>query len=350
MHKGDSIQEKDGISAVVCCHNSAKVIEPTIKALLNQNFNSNVPYEIIVVDNNCSDNTEEKVKHIYNGSKNSVDLTIIKEPNSGLANARRTGVLQAKYSIISFLDDDNIVNENWIEKTHQLFQTKPDVGVVGGLNQPLIQGNMPLWFERFQKSYACGKQGVGSSYITERKFVFGAGSSFRKSILTCIYRSELPLYLTGRKNNALAAGEDSELCHRAVLMGWEIWYEESLILYHKICPERLNWRYLCKLQEGHSYALIVLGIYRSLIDGYRPESLQGLLFKIIFDWIKLLKKYKKRQFKEVGSMAGIGLYHLIGLSRAWLKFALQYRKIKAQIMIQLNHISICTKFEKGPWN
>ena len=95
-----------GVSIVICCYNSSHVIEPTINAFLNQKIKNDVPYEIIVVDNNCKDNTIIKVRKILLESKNEVDFTIVQESQQGLACARKKGVMRAKYDVIVTIDDD----------------------------------------------------------------------------------------------------------------------------------------------------------------------------------------------------------------------------------------------------
>ena len=46
---------KPGVSAIVCCHDSSKVIAPTIKALCRQLVPKEIEYEVILVDSNCKD-------------------------------------------------------------------------------------------------------------------------------------------------------------------------------------------------------------------------------------------------------------------------------------------------------
>lgn len=332
-----------GVSAVVACHNSSQVIEPTIKALLNQKINGQFTFEIIVVDNNCTDDTVEKVRHIYreyrrhNQNKTKVNLIIIREEEAGTAFARKTAVLRASCNIISLIDDDNILQDDWIQKVFYLFKSKPEVGVIGGYNQPYINGNKPAWFETFQQSYACGPQAKASSYVTGRKYVYGAGSSYRTEVLLHIYNSRLPLFLTGKKAGAfLMSGNDSELCHRAVLMGWEIWYEETLCLKHNLDAKRLTWESLCNIQAAHSAALIILDVYRALIERRKTRNYYGMFFNVIKNWLAFLLRHLRRktikEIKQEGAQGSISHHHYKGMLKSAVIYRPRYSKIKNKIL------------------
>jgi glycosyltransferase involved in cell wall biosynthesis len=328
---------KDGVTAVVACHNSETFIEPTIKALLNQKIHDALTFEIIVADNNSSDDTAEKVKNIYKEYKGDINLTIIHEKEAGAAFARKTAVLNASCNIVSFIDDDNILEEDWIQKVYRLFKTKPEVGVIGGFNKAHITGRKPGWFYQFQNSFACGPQARKSSYITDRKFVFGAGASFRTEILLTIYHSSLPLFLSGKKAGAfLLSGNDSELSHRAILMGWELWYEETLVLRHNLSANRLNWKSLCKMQAAHSAALIVLNVYRALIDRKKVKSYYRMFFSVLKSAVgfllRNLAKGKILNIRREGQWAAISFHHRIGLIKSAFLFHSKYTEIKNQIV------------------
>ena len=46
-----------GVSIVICCHNSAKLLPRTLEHLRAQEVDSTIPWEVIVVDNASTDNT-----------------------------------------------------------------------------------------------------------------------------------------------------------------------------------------------------------------------------------------------------------------------------------------------------
>lgn len=94
-------QIPDAISVVIPTYNRAHLIKESLQSVLDQTLQ---PYEIIVVDDFSTDNTEEVV--------NSLNSPLIKylknERKKGANGARNTGILMAKGEYIAFHDSDDI--------------------------------------------------------------------------------------------------------------------------------------------------------------------------------------------------------------------------------------------------
>lgn len=326
----------NGVSIVICCYNSEKLIEPTLIAAFEQN--TEVDYEVILVNNNSTDKTVEIATKVFNRYKENLNFEIIDEKKAGLVYARIAGYKASKYSLISYVDDDNIISNNWVSKLYKVFQKDKKIGLVGGRNSAITnsKSKLPPWFETFENKYACGTQAEESGYITKsRKYLFGAGISFRKEVLEKIYESSLPLFLKGRKGKVLLAGDDSELCLRAILDGWELWYEESLELNHFIPKERLTWKYLLKNQQGHSAAFNILSIYFELIDPKHLTNPPSSFKNILLDWKTFLfnniKNKKIINIYKEGTWQSLTLAHLLGLTKFYIKGYRYISEAKQQI-------------------
>ena len=94
------------ISFIIPSYNSANTIKRAIESILNQNVN--IRYEIIVVDDGSSDNTEEVLKVYENNEK----VKFYKKSNSGVADTRNYGVSKAAGDYIIFVDSDDYISEN----------------------------------------------------------------------------------------------------------------------------------------------------------------------------------------------------------------------------------------------
>ena len=94
------------ISFIIPSYNSANTIKRAIESILNQN--ANIRYEIIVVDDGSSDNTEEVLKVYENNQK----IKFYKKANSGVADTRNYGVSKATGDYIIFVDSDDYISEN----------------------------------------------------------------------------------------------------------------------------------------------------------------------------------------------------------------------------------------------
>jgi len=321
---------KPGVSAVVCCYNSADVIVPTVRALAGQDVPPGAGYEVLLVDNNCTDNTVQLAKEAWNNP--GYPLRIIKEKTPGLIYARKAGVKSAVYDILLFVDDDNILAPDWVEKLSRFYREMPRVGAVGGHNEALLQGERPGWFDRFQNVYACGPRDVGAGVDPRKKF--GAGLSFRTGVIRSILFSGPPLFLVGRTKNALIRGEDTEMSLRCVLMGWEFYYDPSLKLQHNLLPQRVNWDYVCRARKGGGVSGIILKIYFDLLENKEPGDYGAVVRFVLRKWKEYILQYKRRIFfiNKEGTDTSFWFYRLLGMSRGLVTYRKTYRHIRRQIV------------------
>lgn len=100
------------ISVVIPTHNKCDVLLNTLRMFQRQTLPQDC-YEIIVVDNNCTDGTEQAVKGIMGGS---VDIRYVFEKKISRGAARNAGINAAKGEVILFLDDDIVVECDHFER------------------------------------------------------------------------------------------------------------------------------------------------------------------------------------------------------------------------------------------
>lgn len=328
---------KPGVSVVVCCYNSAEVIEPTIKALARQEVPQSIGCEVILVDNNCTDNTVQSAEDTWKKENSPYPLRIVKEPEPGLIYARKTGVFSASYDILLFVDDDNILEPDWLKRLAEMYSLWPEVGAIGGYNEPLCEGEKPAWFDEFSVMYACTPMRENPGQSAVKRTLFGAGLSFRTAVLRSIFSSPLPLYLVGMKKDIASRGEDSEICLRAGLMGWVLRYEKSLKLKHYILKRRLNWDYVLQCRRGGGNADIILFIYQDLLDKKIPRDYRQLSIYISSLWEEFWQNRVKCKdlvkLNKEGDYVALRHQYLQGLTEGFLKLDKQeYNSIRGKII------------------
>ena len=261
-----------GISVVVCCYDSADVIRPTVEALAAQELSDDLPFELILVDNNCRDDTVEIARSAWKPEAGS--LRVLHEPRPGLIHARRTGLDAVSHDTMVWADDDNVLAPDWLRRAVGILDEHPEVGFLGGRNDATTDGDFPEWFPDFQAVYACGSQAEATGYVTEgSRALFGAGLAGRTRVMRQVFETGPPMQLVGRTGNALLRGEDSEICLRAALMGWKLWYEEALRLEHFLKSSRLTWDYVKRARTGGAAARVILEMYQRLLEGQKPRRL-----------------------------------------------------------------------------
>jgi GT2 family glycosyltransferase len=270
------------VSIIVCCHNSAARVPKTLQLVAAQMVESDIPWEVLVVDNGSTDRTVEVAISCWETSGAPAPLRVVTQPELGLSHARAKGLAEARFEYLSFIDDDNWVFADWVGRVYNILADRPEVGACGGWGSAVFERTPPVWFEEHSASYAVGPQGGAEGYIAaDRGFLYGAGLTIRRAAWLGIISEGFCSVLTGRKGASLTSGEDTEICNALVLKGWKLWYDPQLRFEHYMPASRLTWSYLRRLSRGFGASAAWLEIYREQIcpsatAGFRtvplPES------------------------------------------------------------------------------
>ena len=248
------------VSIVLCCHNSAPRLPQTLAHLAAVQVPAGMAWEVLLVDNASTDDTAQVAERLWSAAGAPAPLHVLTEPHLGLNHARWTGIRAARHDIVSFVDDDNWVDPQWLPVLHRVFAAHPTVGAVGGLAEPAFEVQAPDWFEQVQQGYACGPQAdMAGPVPTQRGHLHGAGLSLRRSALLELDAHGFSPLMVGRSGGNLASGEDTELCHALTAAGWTLWYEPTLRLSHYMPAGRLTLAYARRLSFELGRATARLG-------------------------------------------------------------------------------------------
>ncbi|MBV8902455.1 MAG: glycosyltransferase family 2 protein [Acidobacteriia bacterium] len=248
-----------GVTILICCHNAAERLVPTLRHLLAQRTSGAIPWEVLVVDNASTDGTAEVARSVW-PAEHAAPLRVIVEPRLGVGYARVRGLAEARYEYASFVDDDNWVCPQWVETVCDIFDRNPEVGACGSRNEAVFEAPPPVWFDRYKRSYAVGDWGPAARY-TSFMDIWGAGCSLRRSAWAQLRKAGFSLRLISRQGTQLNSGEDSEMCGALALLGWKIWYDPRLHLRHYMPARRLTWDYLRRLHRGFGKGDMTLSVY-----------------------------------------------------------------------------------------
>ena len=129
-------------SVVVPMYNVEDYIECCLDSLLNQSYKD---FEIICVDDGCTDKTLAKLNRYQDGR-----IRLVQQSNSGLAAARNTGIRYSRGIYIAFLDSDDFWHQDKLKLHHEHFLQNPKLGLsysaslfVDELDQALGIGQHP---------------------------------------------------------------------------------------------------------------------------------------------------------------------------------------------------------------
>lgn len=132
------------VSVIIPTYNRSESLRRTIKSLLSQSFNKK-DYEILIVDNDSSDNTPEIVQELIKNNFDGPEIRYIFEDRPGVHFARNRGAKEAKNEILYFTDDDIEADKNVLEELVKVFDIDERVGVATGLVLPKFENNPPDW-------------------------------------------------------------------------------------------------------------------------------------------------------------------------------------------------------------
>jgi len=216
------------------------------------------------------------------------------------------GLETSSQPLIVFVDDDNLVANNYISRAFYLMKAHKEVGLAGGLGFPVSTVPLPEWFGKYQGAYAVGPQAENEGVISmERTYLHGAGLVMRKDVWQHIMNNSFNFVLSGRKGKLMSSGEDSEISSAYRMTGYDLWYDPKLQFQHIIPENRLNWNYLVRLAREFGKSFTILDIYYSEIQEFtgwkRAKSHNWLLGTIIcvYQLLRLFPSYIHVRFKKL---------------------------------------------------
>ena len=201
------------ISVIIPTYNpNLNRLTQTLGALKNQSL----PYsfwELLIIDNNSSQGFIDKIDISWQP-----DSQIISEPRQGLTYARLNGFSSAKGDIIVMVDDDNILQEDYLQQVVNIFESNPELGAAGGKSLPLFEAEQPTWLKEFYGNLAL--RDLGDEVVInkwENKYPgyapIGAGMAIRKTALKS-YTDKITTNTTSisdRTGNSLSSGGDNDI-------------------------------------------------------------------------------------------------------------------------------------------
>jgi hypothetical protein len=101
------------VSVIMPTYNRKNVIENAINSVLNQTYND---YELIIIDDGSTDNTEDLIKQKYANYLKYGKIKYFCQKNGGVSNARNNGLKEAEGNIITYLDSDNTWYDKYLYK------------------------------------------------------------------------------------------------------------------------------------------------------------------------------------------------------------------------------------------
>ena len=247
------------ISVILCAHNPRpKFLQRTLDALGQQTLPKD-DWELLLVDNASQEPLAGKFDLSWHAHARHV-----REEELGLTPARLRGIKESGGKLLVFVDDDNLLDANYLEAARQITRTMPQMKVFGGNvagefevpPEPWMQPYLPLLALReLKRDYwsndpmRLGFYPCGAGICVDRT----VAQAYLKTLEQDPRRSQLD-----RRGADLVSGGDDDICFTAGHLGLGVGMFTALTLTHLIPVGRLKEEYLLRLVEGVTYSGYVL--------------------------------------------------------------------------------------------
>jgi glycosyltransferase involved in cell wall biosynthesis len=248
------------ISVITPTYNRAIMVQATIKSVLNQTYND---WELIVIDDGSTDNTEEVVKNFLGDPR----IKYFKKENTGQPHSLNIAVRHAIGEFITFLDSDDEAYPNWLETVRQHITESTGLVCTGAIRK-LMSGEMI--HEEPKETMIHGRK---------MKLKFTCGSLF---IRRCIF------FEVGGYDPEMKSNIQTDLGYRLLTYLKDTKYD--LVSIPKLLVQlnihngeriRTNWH---KVKEG---GMQLLSKHYDLIKKSNPKEISNMYMVIAFSNYKL---------------------------------------------------------------
>jgi glycosyltransferase involved in cell wall biosynthesis len=251
----NSANNRHAVTVVVPTYNRCASLARLLTSLCTQRTGG-VMYDVIVVDNASTDDTPQVIAAFMDRQP---VVRYLREPRRGASSARNTGIRAAGGRIIAFVDDDVHVAPDWIAAIAAAFDRHPEVDCIGGRIEPCWPSPPPAWLTRQHWGPLALQVGRGTHRYIDRDHASAC-------LVTANFACRAEVFAdVGLFAIDFLRDEDREFNLRLWAAGKRGRYDDTIIAYADVQPERLHKRYHRKWHAvtGESHARLR---FREVID------------------------------------------------------------------------------------
>ena len=236
------------LSLIIATYNRAAQLVTALESLAVQTAQAE-SWECIVVDNNSADDTAQRFAEFVS-SRQLSNFRIVAESRQGLSHARNRGIAESRGVYIAIIDDDEYVNEGFVEAYISFFDSHPGYSAAGGrVIAQYPSGRRPKEIPPLVEQALANPMDFGAEVceFPAGKIPAGGNMAFRRETLLhydCFNPS------LGRTGQQLTGGEESDLFERMQADGVKFAYVHDAVIWHVIPPSKLTPDYLRRLAFG----------------------------------------------------------------------------------------------------
>jgi glycosyltransferase involved in cell wall biosynthesis len=265
------------LSAILCTYNpKMPVLERALAALRAQDLPVS-SYEFLIIDNRSEPPLPQSLAAWHPRGR------VIREEEAGLTNARLRGIRESTSELIVFIDDDNVLEPDYLSLAAEIASTHAQVGAFGASIKAEFEVPPPRSILPYVEYLACSEitRDHWCNFDSKWSTPSGAGLCVRRSVaeryVQTIAGDPLRRAL-GRSGKKLTSGEDHDLALTATDMGLGVGRFHKLRLTHLIARQRLTEDYIIRLYAGIGQCTKVLQAVRPHLKSRNAGKVEVLRF------------------------------------------------------------------------
>jgi glycosyltransferase involved in cell wall biosynthesis len=236
-------------TVAICTFNRAESLRRTLDSLTAMQVPSDIAWEIVIVNNNSSDHTDNVISEYADRCP----VRRVFEPRTGKSNALNRAIDVARGDYILWTDDDVVVHAGWLTAYVEAFRRWPEAAVFGGRIRPRYEIPTEKWVVQSESllegPYAIrdfGSHALPLSAADEDHFPFGANWAIRSAEQRA-FRYDTRL---GPLPNRYRTHEESDVIHRVLASGATGYWIPDAKVDHCIGRDRQTVRYIAAYYES----------------------------------------------------------------------------------------------------
>lgn len=239
------------VTVAICTWNRATLLDQTLAAMANLIIPSGIEWELLVVDNNGTDNTDEVVAR----HSRRLPLRMLREERKGKSNAANLALDSSAGELILWTDDDVLVEPEWLTRFAEAADRHPEAAIFGGVIDPWFpeppDPELVAAFPALANGFCGLDHGIEEGPLPADAQVWGANMGFRRSAVagirfdTTLGPSPMAITTNGRTSHlSVGGGEEVRFIRSVQERGGEVVWVPSMRLRHYVAPERMRLGYL----------------------------------------------------------------------------------------------------------
>jgi glycosyltransferase involved in cell wall biosynthesis len=240
------------ITVILCSYNRCQSLAKALESLAKSAVPDSVQWEVLVVDNNSTDQTREVVETFsrrYPGR-----FRYLFEPQQGKSYALNSGVRESQSPILAFADDDAVVEPGWLWNLTSALRDGDWAGS-GGRIIPVWEKPLPSWLftgdPRTMGPFVAFDMGPEAGALTRPPY--GANMAFRREAFEKYGDFRIDL---GPRPGSEIRREDIEFAERLMAGGERLRYEPSAVVLHPAPESRMKKGFVLKWWFWYGYSEI----------------------------------------------------------------------------------------------